>query len=148
MFNLDPYLLLPLALVLFLMALPILSRKIHGPVTYILANQLLQRLKSGEELTLIDLRSKKQFENRHIEGSVNISAREVEQKLGREAASPDIIEQAMVIICASDLHSVKLAAKLGKKGFSGVMVLKGGLYKWKRDHQSAMAAISASQKGA
>lgn len=148
MLNLDPYLLLPLALVLFLMALPILSRKIHGPVSYILANELLQRLKGGEDLALIDLRPKKQFDKRHIDGSVNLSAQEAEQRLGGEAASQDIKDQTMVIVCASDLQSVKLAGKLGKKGFTGIMVLKGGLYKWKRDHQTAMAAISASRKGA
>ncbi len=134
-FDLEAYLLLPLFLVLFLMALPILSRKVFGKVTYILAADLSRRRAGGEDIAVLDLRPKKQFDHGHIEDAINVTAGEVEQRLGNSQAALELEGQTLVFVCASDLYSTRLAGKLGKKGVSGVKVLKGGMYKWKRDHQ-------------
>ncbi len=131
----EPYLLLPLALVLILMALPVLSRKFYGAVTYVLPVELARRLDNREDIAILDLRPQKQFATKHIKGSVNASAQDVEDKLGGATeALGQLGEQALVLVCASDLASTRLASKLGKKGFTGVMVLRGGINKWKRDH--------------
>ncbi|NQV47296.1 MAG: rhodanese-like domain-containing protein [Rhodospirillaceae bacterium] len=138
--NLEPYLLLPLALVVLMMALPILSRKFYGNVPGILPGELARRLGTGEDIAILDLRPKKQFDFKHIEGAVNVSAQDVEQKLdGDAAALAEFKAQPLVFVCASDLHSTRMASKLVKKGFANAMVLTGGINKWKRDHLPVVA---------
>ncbi len=136
MFDLEPYLLLPLALVLFMMALPIISRRKYRNIGYIQPFELSRRQAAGEELTILDLRPKKEFDQGHIQDAVNVSVREVAQKLGDGgAARAEIGDQDLVLVCTSDLASTRLAGKLEKNGLSGIQVLKGGMHKWKRDHQ-------------
>jgi len=147
MLDLDPYLLLPLALVLFLMALPILSRKFYGTVTYILADELLQRSRNEQDIAILDLRASKEFNVGHIEGAVNVTTAEAQQLLGGgEAKMAEFRGRPLVFVCASDLDSTRLVGKLAKKGLTGAMVLKGGMFKWKRDHLPVVASDTASAR--
>lgn len=128
MLDLDPILLLPLALVLILMAMPVVSRKIWGPVTYVPVNVVKRMRDDAEPLTLIDLRNGSAFEQGHIDGAVNIGAEALDGYL-QETASRD---DAIVLVCQSDLSATRHAARLAKAGYVGAAAMKGGMFAWKR----------------
>ncbi len=134
--NLEPWLLLPLALVLFLMAMPVLSRRFKGKVEYITTDQLNNILARGEPVVVIDIRPEKDFAQGHIEGAVNISPATLKKKIEDEEQDfTRLKDQAIVVVCRSDLDSIGAARSLEKSGFMDVSVLKGGVFRWKRDHR-------------
>ncbi|MBC8267537.1 MAG: rhodanese-like domain-containing protein [Rhodospirillaceae bacterium] len=135
--DLDPWLLLPLALVLFLMALPILSRRIKGKVNYTTTGELNNLLAQDRTLVLIDIRSEKEFNSGHIEGAVNISPATLKDKV--QKGGPDFEElkhQAVVVVCHSDIESIGIVKALDNAGFGNASVLQGGMLRWKRDRRS------------
>ncbi len=133
--NLDPWLLLPLALVLFLMAMPILSRRIKGKVDYITDGELNNMLAQAKAVVIIDIRSGKDFAQGHIEGAINILTSELEDKIKKGGPDfEDLKQQQIVIVCRSDLDSIGAAKLLENSGFKNVRVLKGGVLRWKRGH--------------
>jgi rhodanese-related sulfurtransferase len=116
------------------MALPIVSRKIHGPVDYILPHVLAGRLGAGESVMLLDIRSPKEFEQSHINGAINVSGKELEAQLasgGKELEMQS--DRPIVLICQSDSRTIVLFKKFRDAGFTNVQVMKGGMFKWKRD---------------
>ena len=136
MIELEPYLLLPLALVLLLMALPILSRKIRGPVRYEMPADLARRLEAGEEVTLIDLRPEGDFSQGHLAGAINLAPAALDQSITDNWAEMEPLkDRPVVVICQSDLKSIAAAKRLERRGFSMVLVLKGGMFRWKREHR-------------
>jgi rhodanese-related sulfurtransferase len=139
--SLEPYLLLPLALVLFLMALPVLARKFRGPVRFEEPADLQRRLDTGEELTLIDLRPQRDFERGHLDGAVNLPAAQLTERLREnQAEMVPLKDRHLVVICQSDLKSIAAAKRLERQGFSQVSVLKGGMFRWKREHRLLISA--------
>ena len=78
--DLEPWLLFPLALVLFLMALPILSRRLKGKVTYTTTGELNILQAQGKPVVIIDIRQVKDFAQGHIEGAVNIQIGPLKEK--------------------------------------------------------------------
>ena len=133
--DLELYLLLPLALVLFLMALPVLSRKLYGKVDYVTPFELMKRLDAGENLAIVDLRPEKEFSRGHIEGSFNVSVKELEARINEKNTDFEAYkDNPLVLVCASDMHSIQAANKLKGQGFSNVSVVRGGINRWKRKH--------------
>ncbi len=125
MFDLDPLLLLPFLLVITLMLLPIISRKMHGPISYIQPNEVAEILSKGTGPAVYDLRSAKDFARGHIPGTINIAPSALADQM--RSGGGDAI-----LVCQSDSRSIKLAGRLGKAGLNGVRVLQGGLFRWKR----------------
>ena len=119
------------------MALPILSRRLHGHVNYILPLDLKKRLDAKEEVVVLDLRSASDFKRAHIEGAKNIRPRQLadnlEAKLGSDG---DLGEnKSIVLVCQSDLSSIRTVKVFDRHGRNDldVMVMKGGMYRWKRE---------------
>lgn len=128
MLDLDPILLLPLALVLLLMAMPVISRKIWGSVTYVPVNVVKQMRDDGEPLYLLDLRKPSAFAQGHIDGAVNVAAGTLDGYLKAHGVQDDPV----VLVCQSDLSATRHAARLAKAGYTGVAAMKGGMFGWKR----------------
>ncbi len=134
-FDLDLYLLLPLALVLFLMALPILSRKLYGKVNYVTPFDFMKRLDAGDTVVILDLRPEKDFDRGHIDGSTNLPFRDLVDRVGaRNAGFLAYKDHAIALICESDLKSIRAAKELRRRGFLDVSVVKGGIHRWKREN--------------
>ena len=131
MFEFDWKVYAALAFVLFLMALPILHRRLYGKVPEINANELLQ---FDNRIRLIDLRLEKNFKISHIEQSINIPCTQFNQckKQVLELVNSSDQDQTTVLICDTDLVSTKLAKKLIDAGCQDIFILKGGLNFWKR----------------
>lgn len=131
--DLNLELLLALALVGFLMALPILSRKWQGRVEYVMPFELLKRVEAGEDVVILDIRSERDFARGHIEGAINLARRDLESRISAiEAAAGRREEQPLVVVCQTDFFSIGAAKLLERRGYTNVSVMKGGIFRWKR----------------
>jgi len=72
---------------------------------------------------LLDVRSKQEFEEGHLDGSINIPLYEIDKELEK---LPD--RKSMIIIyCASGHRSKQAKEKLEKEGYENIYHLKNGL---------------------
>ena len=85
-----------------------------------------QYLKDHSDLLIADIRDKNDFDNGHIQGSVNICADELQSgDIGRD--------KELVIVCRNGRFSGQLAQQLCEKGVNAHS-LEGGYSKWLFDH--------------
>ncbi len=117
--------------VLVLMALPHVVRKMHGPVDYIQPHELSQMLKSGESLRLLDIRTQKEYASDHIAEAIHLSTDKIADYLvqtKRDEAEPT----PTILVCQSDLISIRMASRLRKNGIAKVKVMQGGMLRRQR----------------
>ena len=86
-----------------------------------------RRLKSGEPVTVIDVRDPDEFRDGYIEGASNISRGFLEFRIG--AAVPDPTTP-VVLYCQTGLRSMLAAKALRDLGYANVINLQGGYQKW------------------
>lgn len=129
--DIAPEVILALLLVGVLMALPVVSRKFYGPVDYVLPRELMVRLDAGERVRVLDIRSPRDFARGHLPGALNVPRQELARRVARVAGGES--EQPPVLVCQSDLRSIAAAKRLERSGQGKVVVMKGGMHRWKRD---------------
>ena len=88
---------------------------------------LERRLKSGEPLTVIDVRDPDEYRDGHIEAATNISRGFLEFRVATVATDP---AAPVVLYCQSGLRSVLAAKALQELGYQNVINLGGGYQKW------------------
>ncbi|MFD1776117.1 rhodanese-like domain-containing protein [Paenibacillus rhizophilus] len=94
-------------------------------IPQITAEELHQRLKSGEELVLIDVREADEVAFGMISGAQHIPMGDIPYR------SSDIPEEAEVIfICRSGSRSQRVCEYLSSQGYNGVVNLSGGMIEW------------------
>jgi adenylyltransferase/sulfurtransferase len=86
-----------------------------------------RRMKSGEPVTVIDVRDPDEYRDGYIEGASNISRGFLEFRIG--AAVPDPTTP-VVLYCQTGLRSMLAAKALRDLGYSNVINLQGGYQKW------------------
>ena len=84
-----------------------------------------QLSESRSDIQLIDVRTPVEFENEHIEGSLNIPLDELDGRTGEL-----LQDHRLVMICRTGNRAGKAATKLAPLGHS-VAVLTGGIVDWK-----------------
>lgn len=91
--------------------------------------ELKQRLDSGEDLLLLDVRTPEDYEGEqgHVAGSVLIPVEELESRLDELG---DYLEKPIVTICRTDRKSARAAQVLAQHGFADVHVAKMGMTDW------------------
>jgi rhodanese-related sulfurtransferase len=107
----------------------LIARKLkkHDPALAISAEAVLYKLKRNQKLTLVDVRSKKDFERLHIPGSINIPPYAVKTKT--------FLRSAPVVLVNEGFRYAELESecrRLAERGFK-VSILDGGLPAWKRN---------------
>lgn len=126
--NLDPFLLIPLAIVLVLMAMPVVSRKIWGPVRYTPVHEVYRSMMSDDPVAVIDIRDTKAYRQGTIPGAVNVPPADLDAFLQERGLS----ETPVALVCQSDLNATRHAARLLKQGRTNVTAMKGGMFAWMR----------------
>jgi glyoxylase-like metal-dependent hydrolase (beta-lactamase superfamily II)/rhodanese-related sulfurtransferase len=91
-------------------------------ICQISAGELKRRMSEGHDLTIVDVRSNKEFESGHIEGAINIPFADLRTKA--DELSPNI---PIVVICSSGQRSSLGASLLKQKGFKEVINFAGGM---------------------
>lgn len=91
--------------------------------------ELKQRLESGEDILVLDVRSEQDFagEQGHIATATNIPLEELPNRL---AELGDYEERPIVLVCRTDRRSSQAAKLLTREGFADVRVAKGGMTDW------------------
>lgn len=92
-------------------------------------DELKQKIDSGDQLLVLDVRSEKDFvgEQGHVEQAVNIPLEVLQDRLEE---INEYLERPVLIVCRTDKRSVKAAQLLAQKGFGDVHVARGGMTDW------------------
>ena len=106
-------------------------------------DELLRRLRKYREVSpaegvllinkgaaILDLRSQAEFSAGHIIHARNIPLPELEE---RAAELDKLRGQPLLVYCKSGSDSAPAAAKLAKRGFQPLAVLKGGISGWQQE---------------
>lgn len=97
------------------------------------------RIRSGEALTIIDVRTSDVFEERHIEGAVNLPFPDFD-----DHRSEVPVGRPVVAVCYRGLISRTAAQHLADDGHATVVNLEGGMSGWQEHLRSAGAAVGDS----
>ena len=89
--------------------------------------QLQRRLKSGEQVVVIDVRDPDEYRDGHLEAATNISRGFLEFRVGTAVTNPST---PVVLYCQTGLRSVLAAKALKELGYATVINLQGGYQKW------------------
>lgn len=89
--------------------------------------ELTEKLKSGEEIVLIDVREPREFSAGNIEGAILIPLGELENKIKDYDFPP---EKEIIVYCQSGRRSAAAAETLNNLGYKNVKSLKGGIISW------------------
>jgi rhodanese-related sulfurtransferase len=107
----------------------LIARKInkHDPSLAISVEAVLYKIRQSRQFTLVDVRSKPDFERLHIPGSINIPLYAVKTKTYLKSAPVVLVNEGFRY---TDLQNE--CRRLAERGFK-VSILDGGLPAWKRN---------------
>ena len=91
-------------------------------------HELSEKLASGTDIVLIDVREPYEWNAGHIEGAKHIPMNQIPQRL---AEIPK--DREVVMICRSGGRSGHVQQHLHQQGFTNVKNLVGGMQRWARD---------------
>ena len=107
-------------------------------ITEITPGELLEKLKSQEDLLLVDVREHGEFEAGHIKGAQLVPRGILEAVV--DPAYPKHLpeltaarERQVIVYCATGGRSAMAAAVLQMMGFKNVLNLDGGFVRWVAD---------------
>ena len=91
--------------------------------------QVAARIKKGEKIHLVDVRSPAEFQAVHAEGAIlcpldTLNPRELARKLGISPSSP------AALLCAAGNRAKKAAEKFVAEGIPHCLVVEGGTQAW------------------
>ena len=84
--------------------------------------ELKEKQLNGAEI--VDVRSSREYDENHIEGSINVPEYEINEDFEKIIKNKDI---TIVVYCASGYRSTKAYKKLKEMGYKEVFNLYGGL---------------------
>lgn len=97
-------------------------------VNNVLSYDVVDRIKKGEKLTIIDVREPYEFTRGHIPGAKLIPLNELPNRLHEVPKNEEV-----VLACASGGRSAAACEFLSRQGFSQVKNLMGGMSGWTGD---------------
>lgn len=92
----------------------------------ILPEDAKKMIDSGEELIILDVRTKEEYDEGHIENSILIPLDELEEKVEESIQNKDI---AILVYCRSGIRSAEAASLLFDMKYTKVYNL-GGIINW------------------
>ncbi len=132
----DPEgILILLAVVLIYLGIRLLPRFLVGFRNFIPAAEVKRRLDAGDNLMLVDVRSRSEFagELGHVRGSLNVPLPELATRLKEDAALMDDGRRTVVAVCRSDARAAFAVRALRRAGYRDVLVMSGGMLGWLAD---------------
>ena len=104
------------------------------------AQDVKERLDSGDVDLVIDVREPKEWEGGHVPGSINVPRGMLELRADPESPATDPALSAkkdarVIVYClkAPGARSVLAAQTLGNMGYSNVAAMRGGLEEWRAE---------------
>ncbi len=91
---------------------------------------LERMMKGGEPFTLLDVRSRSDYDREHIAGARSLPLDEIENKAAAMLKpDEDIIVYCDSFVCSASTSASKI---LGRLGYKNVRDYKGGIREWKQ----------------
>ena len=124
-----------LALLISLTGFAILAQRFIPRMgqTFVEPEQLKWRLDEGEDIVVLDVRTRQEFESKmgRVPGSVNLPMSDFKARLKdiEEQLSPHK-DKPVCVVCRFENRSPPIARLLKKAGFTQVAILKGGIMRW------------------
>lgn len=99
------------------------------------AKEVYEKLHSEEDVVLINALGPNSFQAKHIPGSINIPAGEIEERAGQILPAKN---QQIIVYCSSPscTASPTAAKKLTELGYSNVVDFEAGLTGWLKEGYS------------
>lgn len=92
---------------------------------------LHEKMKAGDKLTILDVRSLNEFAEAHIKGSKLLPLDALEPELVHDILNESgLTPDTLYVTCASGRRSAMACQKLMEADFSGVTMLEGGVIAW------------------
>lgn len=102
-----------------------------------ISTQKLVDLVNREEAVVVDLRDKKEFDQGHLVGSLNVPYASIETRVDELTRYK---ERPLVLICRMGQHAGTAGTILRKKGFANVSRLNGGFMEWRNQNLPVVRA--------
>ncbi len=102
-----------------------------------ITTQKLVDMVNREEAVVVDLRDKKEFDQGHLVGSLNVPYSALETRVDELARYK---ERPLVLICRMGQHAGTAGTILRKKGFANVSRLTGGFMEWRNQNLPVVRA--------
>ncbi len=119
--------------VLYLYVAPKVRRKVHKNVKMILPKDLRSLVKADEDILIIDIRKKHEFNGvlGYIDNSINIPLQELPKKLAKENELQNLKSTTIIIVdYKNDSNAILAYSLLSKIGFYNVLILDNGITGW------------------
>jgi rhodanese-related sulfurtransferase len=91
-------------------------------------DEVKQKLDSGEEFLLVDVREESEFAKDHLPGAIHLGKGVIERDV--ETKVPDV-KTPMVLYCGGGFRSAMAADNLQKMGYTNVLSMDGGVREWR-----------------
>ena len=108
-----------------------------GAVPEIGADDLRAALAGAEPPVLLDVRTRVEWEQSHIDGAISAPIVRLEQRLDELGLDP---ARPVVVICLSAHRSIPAVRVLRGRGFRGAAQLEGGMLSWWRKRYPCVRA--------
>ena len=96
--------------------------------TNITPSEVSERMASGADIVLVDVREPYEWNAGHIEGALHIPMSQIQQRLGEIPRDREV-----VMICRSGSRSAHVQEHLTRTGYTKVKNLVGGMQRWARE---------------
>ncbi len=91
-------------------------------------NELLNMRKNDKKVLLLDVRSKQEYNEGHLSGTILIPLFELKQRVEKEIPDKN---KSIIVYCSSGIRSIRAISILRDKGYMNLYNLEGGLDKVK-----------------
>jgi hydroxyacylglutathione hydrolase len=91
--------------------------------------ELRRRLKAGEEIEVLDVRSDDEFESGHIKGAAHVMAGKLAESTDGVPAGPNG-GRKLAVVCGSGYRSTVAASVLAREGYENLVNVAGGMTAW------------------
>ena len=100
-----------------------------GRVPEVAPRELHKRMTSGEDLQIVDVRTRLEFSKAHIAGAVNVPIQSLRRELRRLRLDPS---KPVITICKTAHRSIPATRMLTAHGFDASQLTKG-MDEWRRE---------------
>jgi hydroxyacylglutathione hydrolase len=95
-------------------------------LTTISVHELQQKRKSGERLTVLDVRTESEWDAGHIEGAIHIHGGKLQERFAEVPR-----DKPVAVVCGSGYRASIAASFLQRERYEGVQNVMGGMTAWK-----------------
>jgi sulfur-carrier protein adenylyltransferase/sulfurtransferase len=115
-------------------------KKTNGVPQKLTARELADRLATGEDLFLLDVREREEYDLCRLDGSVHIPVSLIPAAAGQGNRSRIPTDRPVVVYCHHGIRSANVANYLyAQAGYTNLYNLEGGIHAWAKEIEPEMA---------